>query len=225
MNKIISVFLILVLVLGLASCGASEDGTPYGMKLASNREIVGYSLYVPEDWQVTISNGSTMAQASLNDATSVIVTNHSQAKFNEYSDTKYMLIAYLYGEDEVKLPAAGEEKTYRAYDESLLTKEGTYLNQLYKSFDTVSDADGNVKSTFTMVQAPTFATLNKGDGAVHCITLTSTATFSGAEVRQTMILAYEDEYYFNITFTTSPGLYDTHADTFDTIINNFSFDA
>lgn len=223
MNKFISVLLIFVLLFALISCGEEENGVPLGMKLASNPEIVDYTLYVPEDWVVTASTGMTMAQVSYLDTTNLIVTHHSQTTANSYSDAKNMLIAYLYGDDEVVLSTDGE-KTYREYDESLLTKEGGYLNRLYETFDTVTDAEGNVTSSFTMLEAPAFTTLKKGDNAVMAFSFMYKATLDGAEIQQRMILSYEDEYYFNLTFTTPPALYDTHETTFNTILENFSFD-
>lgn len=224
MNKIVSILLVFVLLFALISCGQSEDGTPYGMKLASNPEIVEYTLYVPEDWTVTYSAGMTMAQASLNDPTNVIVTHHSQTSQNEYSDSKFMLIAYLYGADEVKLPAEGEEKTYREYEDALLLKEDSYLGRLYRMFDTVKDADGVEMSSFEMVEAPSFMTLAKGEKAVAAISFIYKGTLDGAQVQQRMILSYEDAYYYNITFSTAPGLYESYATTFNTVIENFSFD-
>jgi len=224
MNKIISIALVLVLLFSFASCGQDENGAPFGMKLASNPEIVDYTLYIPEDWVVNSSTGMTAAQASYNDPTSIIVTNHSHQSLNEYADAKNMLIAYLYGEDEVKLSDGSGEKTYREYDETLLLKDGTYLNRLYEMFDTAKDADGNEKSTFTMVEAPSFMMLNKGENAVPAISFIYTGILDGAQVQQRMILSYEDAYYYNFTFTTAPGLYESHKTTFNTILENFSFD-
>lgn len=223
MNKIISIALVIVLLFALVSCGQEEEGAPFGMKLASNSDIVEYTLYVPEDWTVIYSTGMTMVQASYTDPTSLIVTHHSHESLNEYADSKNMLIAYLYGEDEVKLPDDTGEKTYREYDETLLLKDGSYLGRLYKMFDTVKDSDGSVKSSFTMVEAPSFMTLNKGEKAVAAISFVYSGVLDGAQVQQRMILSYEDAYYYNFTFSTAPGLYETHKTTFNTILENFSF--
>ena len=224
MNKLISILLIFVLLFAFAACGDGESDVPVGMKLASNPDIVDYTLYVPEDWVVTSSTGMTMAQVSYLDATNLILTHHSQTSQIEYADSKDMLIAYLYGADEVKLTDENGKKTYREYDESLLLKEGSYLNRLYEKFDRVKDAEGNEASSFAMVEAPDFITLKKGDNAVFAIAFSYTATLDGAEIQQKMILAYEDAYYYNMTFTTPPGLYETHKTTFNTILENFSFD-
>ncbi len=224
MNKFFSILLVFVLLFAFVSCGQDATDVPLGMKLASNPEIVNYTLYVPEDWMVSSSTGMTMVQASYTDPTNLIVTHHSHQSLNEYADAKNMLIAYLYGEDEVKLSDSEGEKTYREYDESLLQKDGGYLNRVYEMFDTEKDADGNEKSTFTMIEEPSFMTLNKGDKAVVAISFMYTATLDGAQLQQKMILSYEDAYYYNFTFTTAPGLYDTHLTTFNSILENFSFD-
>ena len=227
MKKILSLLLIAILALTLVACGASENGAPNGMKLASNPEIVDYTLYVPESWFIRESAGYTMAQAAQTDTSSVIVTNHSHTNTIEYRDAKNTMIAYLYGADEVNLSTDGSDTSdsaYREYDDSLLTKEGGYLNRLYESFDTVKNDDGTEVSSFKMIEKPAFMTLNKGDKAVVAIGFVYTAILDGAEIQQRVVLSYDDAYYYNITFTTAPGLYDTHETTFQTILENFSFD-
>lgn len=227
MKKLIAIFMILCMIFALAACGENETNAPAGMKLASNPEVVEYKLYVPSQWIVTSSTGMTMAQAAATDTTNLIVTHHSHTNATEYRDTKNTLIAYLYGADEVKISTDGSDTTdnaYREYDETLLTKEGGYLNRLYSLFDTVKDEEGNVKSTFEMLEKPTFTTLNKGEKAVVAMTFTYKGVLDGATVQQKMILSYDNAYYYNITFTTAPGLWDTHKTTFQTILENFSFD-
>ena len=227
MKKIFTVLLALIMIFALASCGAEPTDAPSGMKLASNPEVVDYTVYVPSHWEVTSSTGMTMAQAALTDTTNMIITHHSHSNTVEYRDTKNTLIAYLYGADEVKVSTDGSDTSdaaYREYDETLLTKEGSYLNRLYSLFDTVKDDAGNVISTFEMIEAPAFTTLNKGEKAVVAMTFMYKGTIDGATVQQKMILSYDNAYYYNITFTTSPGLYETHKATFNTIIENFSFD-
>lgn len=228
MKKILALVLFAVLSFTLVACGAAEGDAPAGMKLACDPEIVDYVVYVPTAWEVTSSSGMTMAQAALTDTTNLIITNHSHSNTVEYRDTKNTLIAYLYGADEVKVSTDGSDTadaTYREYDESLLTKEGSYLNRLYSLFDTVKDDKGNEKSSFTMIEAPTFTTLKKGDKAVVALSFVYSGTLDGATVQQRMILSYDNAYYYNITFTTAPGLYDTHKTTFNTILENFSFDS
>ena len=228
MKKIIAMVMFLCLVLALASCGAEATDAPAGMKLASNPEVVDYTAYVPTQWVITSSTGMTMAQAATTDTTNMIITHHSHSNTVEYRDTKNTLIAYLYGADEVKVSTDGSDTTdaaYREYDETLLTKKGSYLNRLYELFDTVKDEEGNEVSTFEMIEKPAFTTLNKGEKAVVAKTFTYKGTLDGATVQQKMILSYDNAYYYNITFTTAPGLWDTHKTTFNTILENFSFDA
>lgn len=64
-----------LLVLALASCGGTEDGTPAGFKKASDDDACSYTLYVPDTW--TVASGSTtdytMATISTTDPCSVSV--------------------------------------------------------------------------------------------------------------------------------------------------------
>ena len=61
MKKIVSIFLLLIiLTASLASC-TDDDGAPRGMKLASDRTAVDYSFYIPEEW--IIDEMSTFSRA------------------------------------------------------------------------------------------------------------------------------------------------------------------
>ena len=58
----------------LASCKDEGDGTPSGMKLASDLEISDYYLYVPKGWTVDMSTGITSAYVSSVDKSNVSVS-------------------------------------------------------------------------------------------------------------------------------------------------------
>ncbi len=223
MKKIISLFFAVLMLVSLAACGAEGD-VPLGMKLASNREIVDYTLYIPEDWVIISQKGMTQAQVSLSDTTSIIVTHHSHEATSEYSDSRNTLIAYLYGKDAVNLT---EEKdvTLPEYSEALLSHEKGYLSRVASLFDTVKEEEtGNTVTTFKMIENPSFTTLKKGTKQVAAVTFVYSGTLDGATVQQKLVIAYEDAYFYNLTFTTAPTLYDSHKDTFNTILSNFSFD-
>ncbi|MBQ7364039.1 MAG: hypothetical protein IJW46_00375 [Clostridia bacterium] len=236
MKKLTVMLLAIVMLLTFVSCAEETGDAPYGMKLASDPEVVDYKVYVPEDWTITSKTGMTTAQVSLADATNMIITNHSHSNTVEYSDSKNTLIAYLYGADVIKTEAADttgadanaddryDKDGYRKYEESLLHKDGCYLNRLYELFDTVKDENGNEISSFTMIEEPAFTTLKKGDNAVAALTFVYSGTLDGAEVQQKMVLAYEDAYFYNITFSTAPALYENHKTTFATILENFTFE-
>ena len=76
MKRILVFALILVMsVTLLASCKGASDGTPSGMKLASDIEINDYYLYVPTSWTVDMSTGITSAYVSSVDKSNVSVTH------------------------------------------------------------------------------------------------------------------------------------------------------
>lgn len=56
----------------LVGCG-SKDGAPAGMKLVSNKDIVAYSLFVPESWVIDEQSAMTMAHVSAENKSSVSV--------------------------------------------------------------------------------------------------------------------------------------------------------
>ena len=49
MKKLLSLLLLLSLVLSLCACGG-DDGAPDGFKLVSDRDSLGFALYIPEEW-------------------------------------------------------------------------------------------------------------------------------------------------------------------------------
>ena len=215
MKRTIAIVLLLAMLFAFAACGEEDTaGAPYGYKLASNTEIVDYFLYVPESWVVTSATGTTMAQVSLADASSVVVTNHSAADVLPYSDTKKTLRAYLYGNEY----AEAEE-----FSDAFLTGEG-YLGRLVSLFDTVTATDGSVSTSFKLVSQPAFLTLKKGEKEIAAVKLIYTAILDGAEVEQIMVLSYEDAYFYNMTFTCAPDYYANLVEVFNGIIANFRFE-
>ncbi len=72
MKRFLTVFIIALMCLCLFSCG--DDPVPEGMKLASNTDVVDYSLFVPEAWVVSSAErATTHAYASEGDRTNVLV--------------------------------------------------------------------------------------------------------------------------------------------------------
>ncbi|MBQ8343858.1 MAG: hypothetical protein IJV68_03600 [Clostridia bacterium] len=77
MKRILSLIIVLAMMLtctlSMVSCG-EETVVPDGMKYACNPDIVDYSLFVPENWIVDITTGSSMAHVSESDFSSVQVS-------------------------------------------------------------------------------------------------------------------------------------------------------
>ncbi len=220
MKKTIALFLIALLPLLLfASCGKDDDGkVPYGMKLASDTAVVDYSLFVPEDWEIVTAAGMTMAQVSFADSTNVVVTHHSNSTYPEYSDPKEILDEY-YQDYIVKLAKMfdpAETASAKEADEATMSDSSN-------GSDSPEDPAGESGSSFVLVETPAYITLKKGDDNVAALRFVYTATLDGAEIQQMMVLAYEDAYFYNITFTTTPSFYDNNVKTFETILENFRF--
>lgn len=240
MKKTIALLLLFVMLFSLAACG--EDGTsdvPAGMKLASDPEIVDYYLYVPEDWKVTSQTGMTTAQASLNDDSNVIVTNFTNPEIPPYQKSQFSLLHYcygmeflhhFYGEDKTSFVDELEEDDFTYREEFLTyalehagdTNEGIFARTI-GLFDKVTE-DGVTRSSFELIAPPTLTTLKKGEKEVAALTFTYTATLSGRKVKQKMVLAEEDAYFYVITFTASQSIFDRASDAFDAILKNFSFE-
>ena len=71
MKKIVLSILAFVMLISFVSC--KDDEAPDGMKLASNKDIVAYSLFVPEEWTIDEQSAMTVAHVSSADKSSVSV--------------------------------------------------------------------------------------------------------------------------------------------------------
>ncbi len=194
----IAISLLLSALLILSGCSEDDpDGAPSGMKLASDPKVVDYYLYVPEDWIVLESTGMTRVQVSAADTSNVIVTNHANSKFPSYSQSI---------------------ETVREYYDY-------YIEQLKSKFDTKEAEDGEAGevSTFEIVSDPTEITLKKGDGEVAALKVVYKAQLDGTEIQQILVICYEDDYFYNITLTTAPYIYESNEPRFEAIIKNFKF--
>lgn len=62
MKKALALLLCIFVCLSFVACGNSENEiAPTGMKLASDKEVPDYKLFVPEAWTVETSTGTTTA--------------------------------------------------------------------------------------------------------------------------------------------------------------------
>lgn len=96
MKKFLAIIMIAVILLSallVTSCKAKESdpNVPKGMKLASDKELTDYSLFVPEGWIVDVSTALTAVRVSEGDSSSVTVSAFTNASIPESEDilTKY----------------------------------------------------------------------------------------------------------------------------------------
>lgn len=244
MKKILSILLLAAMLLSLAACGDDNTGDiPEGMKLASDPEIVDYFLYVPEEWEVTSQSGMTMAQASLNDDSNVIVTHFTASSIPPYANTKNSLYHYFYGTKflanffEGKNNFAEVEPENLSWRKDFLTyatehKEDTeegFFARLIGLFDMVTETNETTgesvtKSSFELLANPTFITVKKGEKEVAALTITYKGSIADRTVKQQAVLICEDDYFYVMTFSAAPSLYEYAEDAFTAILTNFTFE-
>lgn len=244
MKKIFSLVLLLSMLLSLAACGNdTPEGVPEGMKLASDTEIVDYLLYVPDDWQVTSQTGMTMAQTSLNDDSNVIVTHFTAPSIPPYGTAKTSLYHYFYGTkflanffegksnfNEVNAEDLAWRKDFLSYAvEHKEDSEEGFFARLVGLFDMVTETDASTgenapKTSFELLANPSFITVKKGDSEVAALTITYSGIIAGRSVKQQAVLITEDDYFYVMTFSAAPSLYDYAADAFAAILSNFTFE-
>lgn len=244
MKKILSLLLLSVMLLSLVACGDdTPSDVPEGMKLASDPEIVDYFLYVPKNWEVTNKTGMTMAQASLTDDSNVIVTNFTAPSIPPYASDKNALYHYFYGEKfmenffegknnfaEIEPDALAWRKDFLSYaiEHKEDTEEG-FFARLVGLFDMVTTTDAATgesvtKTSFELLANPSFITVKKGENEVAALTLTYSGKIADRAVKQQAVLIVEDAYFYVMTFSSAPTLYEYVEESFAAILKNFEFE-
>ena len=188
MKRIFCVLLCLVMAICMISCSKQEEGSPDGMKKAS-ADNIGYSVYVPQDWVVKSSTESLLVEArvSKEDSSNVTVMRYYNSTI-EIDPNKENFV----------------ETAIRDYF-------ADYRTQLEKVFDL--DSEG--KTTFKLTDEDGYkCVLGSGweDCGVTAIEYDYTATLGGVELSYSQIIAFYDNYFYIVTFTTRPDLFDTHSE-------------
>lgn len=244
MKKILSLLLLSVMLFSLVACGDdTPSDVPEGMKLASDTEIVDYLLYVPTNWKVTSQTGMTMAQASLGDDSNVIVTHFTASSIPPYANAKNSLYHYFYGTKflasffegknnfaEVEAEELAWRKDFLSYAiEHKEDAEEGFFARLVGLFDMVTETDAAsgesvTKSSFELLANPAFITVKKGDKEVAALTITYSGKIADRAVKQQAVLIAEDDYFYVMTFSSAPSLFEYAEDSFAAILKNFEFE-
>ncbi len=155
MKKLICVLTLVILILGLSSCG--NDGAPEGMQLVSGGEELGYYFYAPEEWTVSNLGEVKAAFVSNLDTTSVSFTELDKNDFEkpsaDLSDESYFFESF-FNDTKSEFPAdteyllngepctfgSGEEKADRA---AKYTYSYTYDGHKFGFMQILVSHDGN----------------------------------------------------------------------------------
>ena len=188
MKKLLCVLLCILMCVCTISCQKQEEGSPDGMIKASGNNI-GYSVFVPQDWVVRSAEDSLMVEARVSEEDSSNVT------VMRYYNSEIMV-------DGTKENYA--ETAIKEYFED-------YKSELVKVFEL--DADGN--TTFKLVDENGYkCVMGSGweNSGVTAIEYNYTAKLGGIELSYAQIIAFYNNYFYIVTFTTRPDLYDMHSE-------------
>ncbi len=146
MKKIVSILLVCLSLLCFVGC-KDNDGAPKGMKLASNKELVQYSLYVPESWVIDNSDTSTRAHVSSIDTSTVSVGDYGYTTIDEWWEAYKTALSTINGFEVLEEGVAGivdgqASKSY-TYKTVQTTIEGAE-DVAYKHYATATSHDGLV---------------------------------------------------------------------------------
>ena len=94
-----------------------------------------------------------------------------------------------------------------------------YFDNYKKQIEKMFDLDSEGKNTFEMVTDGEGVLL----GGVAAQNYVYTGTVGGVALKYRQVICYYDGDYYLITFTSDADLYDTHAEVFDLIVQNFTF--
>jgi ABC-type glycerol-3-phosphate transport system substrate-binding protein len=154
MKRFLSVALALVILLCLVGCGG-EDGVPNGMKLASNKDIVSYSLFVPEDWIIDEQSAMTMAHVSS--------ANKSSVSVMQWNLTEQTKTIDLWWSDYHKKELQNSFDTFTVLEEGIEGEIDGIASKSYTYTVTISGTTYKYYVTAVIDQ-----------GSIHLITYTST---------------------------------------------------
>lgn len=146
MKKIVSILLACLVLFCFVGC-KKNDGAPEGMKLASNTDLVPYSLYVPENWIIDDNNSSTRAHVSSIDTSSVSVGDYGYASIDEWWGAYKTALSSVSGFEVLEEGVAGivdgqasKTYTYKTVQATILGAEDV----AYKHYATATMHDGLV---------------------------------------------------------------------------------
>ena len=187
MKRIFCVLLCFVMAICMISCQKQEEGSPDGMKRAS-ADNIGYSVYVPEDWVIKSSAESLLVEARVSEEDSSNVT-----VMRYYNST-------------VEIDATKEDFAETAIRD--------YWADYRAELEKVFDLDSEGKTTFVLAEEDGYKCV-MGSGwegyGVTAVEYDYTATLGGVELSYSQIIAFYDNYFYIVTFTTRPDLFDTHS--------------
>jgi len=188
MKKLLCILLCVLMIACMISCQKQEEGSPDGMKKAS-ADNIGYSVYVPQEWLIRSSDDSLMVEARVSEEDSSNVT------------------VMRYYNSEIEVDATKEnyaETAIKDYWES-------YKSELVKVFEL--DKDGN--TTFKLSDENGYkCVMGSGweNSGVTAIEYDYTAKLGGIELSYAQIIAFYNNYFYIVTFTTRPDLYDMYSE-------------
>ena len=115
MKKVILIFLIIISVLTIVSCGEAE--APEGMQLVYGSEEDGYYFYSPEGWNISNLEGIKAAYVSKVNTTSVSFTEVTFNQPDGISEEEYFFTSYFTENfkefpEGTKITVNGEESTF-----------------------------------------------------------------------------------------------------------------
>lgn len=188
MKRIVCFILCAIMLWSVVSCQKQEEGSPDGMKKAS-ADGIGYSVYVPSDWVIKSSSESLLVEARVSEEDSSNVT------------------VMRYYNNDIEIDSSKEDFAQTAIRDYW----NKYKEELKKAFD----VDSEKKSTMKLADENGYKCV-MGSGwegsSITAIEYDYTATLGGVELSYAQIFAYYDNYFYIVTFTTRPDLFETHAE-------------
>lgn len=194
MKKILLVLMALLMCLCLFSCG-EDDGVPAGMKLASNTDIVAYSLFVPESWVVSNATAITQAYVSETDRTNIGVAQWEYTgKVEDWWEYEYKPQVMGTAVQDCKILKEGEAITLDKRPATKYEYTGKIGDSYFKYTVIACVTDGSVHVIhLTYMQDAKM----EGDKVVPVLDDKGNPAFSGEAKNKEAITSILDNFRFN----------------------------
>ena len=157
MKKLLSLFLLITLVLSLCACG-EDDGAPDGMKLVSDPDLLGFSLYVPEEWTTSSYGEVAASYVSGLDTSSVSLVRVHPEEGESLNDYMHRTLGEIKFTEDGKATLLGNAVSALSY-----VYERSYGDYAYRIWQIIATAEDGATYLFTYGAS----TGNKSEGVSY----------------------------------------------------------
>ena len=155
-----------------------------------------------------------------------LASNSEVAEYYLYVPESY-IVDITEGLTAVRVSEADSSSvTVSAFTNSSISKTESILLDYWDSYEealsSLFDKTEDGKSTYTLEKEAEALTLARGEsGNVSALKYVYSGKIAGNDLKYMQVIAYHDDYFYVMTFTSTPEGFGKNSSSFDSIITNF----